>query len=127
MPSNDLQPVNLGSIARGAAIELFEKNIAKIAANIADTSTPAEAKRTLVIRLVFEPDRERQGIDVTTTAEVKLAATERHSSRAYLAKGTDGASYLFPVDPRQAALFEPPQPEERVLEFGLPATPRQTR
>lgn len=120
MPKNNLEPVNLGSIARGAAIELFDLNAPKIAANIADKTTPAKAKRTLILKMTFEPDADRQAVEVTTTAELKLASTEPHNSRAFLGKDTSGKAYLFPTDPRQEALFDPPEPENQVLKFGRP-------
>ncbi|HEY1810626.1 MAG TPA: hypothetical protein VGG42_18840 [Acidobacteriaceae bacterium] len=118
MPKNQLEPVNLGSIARGAAIELFDLNMPKIAANIADTTTPAKGKRKLTLTFTFEPDADRQAIEVTTTAELKLASAERHQSRAFMGKDTSGKPYLFPTDPRQEALFDPPEPEENLLQFG---------
>ena len=49
MAKPDLQPVNLGSIARGALMELFEIEIAKLAANIADTKTKATKERRLTL------------------------------------------------------------------------------
>lgn len=118
MPKNQLEPVNIGSIARGAALELFEINVAKIAANIADKSTPAKQKRTLILKFTFEPDADRQAIEIVTSAEVKLAGVEAHQSRAFMGKDTAGKPYLFPTDPRQEALFDPPESDENLLQFG---------
>ena len=117
MPKNQLEPVNLGSIARGAAIELFEVEIPKIAANIADKNTPAKAKRTLTLKFTFEPDADRQAVDIDLVAELKLCGPDRHRSRAFMGKDTSGKPYLFPTDPRQEALFDPPEPEENLLNF----------
>lgn len=118
MAKPDLQPVNLGSIARGALMELFELEIAKIAANIADNNTKATKERRLTLELCFKPDPDRKAIDVTTRASLKLAGIADHASRVYLGRDTDNRPLLFDVDPRQEVLFEPPQADENVLQFG---------
>jgi hypothetical protein len=114
----DLQPVNLGSIARGALMELFEIEIAKLAANIADTKTKATKERRLTLELSLKPDQDRKTIDVTTRASLKLAPIADHASRVYLGKDTDGHPLLFDTDPRQELLFEPPAADKPVLQFG---------
>jgi hypothetical protein len=122
MPKPDLKPVNLGSIARGALMELFELEIAKVAANIADSNTKATAKRKVTFELIFQPDQERRGIDVTTRASVKLAGIADHSSRIYLGKDTENRPLLFDSDPRQDLLFEPPAEKENILDFKQSAS-----
>lgn len=117
MPRPNLEPLNIGSIARGALLELFEANALKVAQNIADTSTEAEAPRTIVLKLKFKPDADRRAVTVTTSATCGLAAIAAHVSRAYLGKDTEGHVYLFDEDPRQDILFEPPVPAENLLDF----------
>jgi hypothetical protein len=95
MPKPDLQPVNLGSISRGALMELFEIEIDKIAKNIAGTKTKATQKRKLVLELTFAPDIDRKVLDITANAKTKLACIADHASRAYLGKGTDGQPYIL--------------------------------
>jgi hypothetical protein len=118
MPKPDLQPVNLGSISRGALMELFEIEIVKIAQNIADSKTKATTKRKLTLELTFAPDIDRKVLDVTANAKTKLAGIADHASRAYLGKGTDGQPYIFDEDPRQETLFDPPAEDRSVLQFG---------
>jgi hypothetical protein len=118
----DLQPVNLGSSAHGALMELFNLEIAKIAANIADSNTKATAKRKVTFELVFQPDADRKAIDVTTRASVKLAGIADHSSRIYLGKDTEDRPLLFDTDPRQDWLFEQPKEKENVLDFKQTAS-----
>ena len=88
-----LQPVNLGSIAHGVLMELFELEIAKIAANIDDKNTKATAKRKVTFELIFAPDADRRAIDVTTRASLKLAGIADHASRVYLGKDTANDIY----------------------------------
>jgi hypothetical protein len=118
MSKPDLQPVNLGSIARGALMEIFEIEIAKIAQNIADTKTGATKKRKLTISLSFKPDPDRKVIQVYTNASTTLAGPEEHCSRVYMGKDTTGAFLIFDTDPRQELLFEPPAADENLLHFG---------
>jgi hypothetical protein len=118
MPKPDLQPVNLGSIARGALMELFEIEIAKVAANIADTKTKATKERRLTLELSFKPDADRKSIDVTTRANIKLAAIADHASRVYLGRDTENRPLLFDSDPRQELLFEAPAETSNVMQFG---------
>jgi hypothetical protein len=117
MADTKLEPVNLGSIARGALMKLFEVEIQKIAANIADRSTPATAKREITLKIEFKPDTDRRSIDVTTSAGCRLASVEAHASRLYTGKGVDGQMYLFDEDPRQEMLFAPPAEDPNMLQF----------
>ncbi len=118
MPRPNLNPLNIGSVARGAAVELFEKCMAKISDNIADTATDATASREITITFKFKPDEDRRRILITTRAKTKLAAIADHASTAYLGKDGDGHTYVFDQDPRQDILFVPPAPEKNLLEFG---------
>ena len=113
-----LQPVNLGSIAHGALMELFELEIAKIASNIDDKNTKATAKRKVTFELIFAPDADRRAIDVTTRAILKLAGITDHASRVYLGKDTENRALLFDCDPRQDLLFEPLAETSNLLGFG---------
>lgn len=113
----DMQPINLGSIANGAAKELFDKCIAQIAENIADRDTEAEASRSLTITFKFKPDADRRSIQIYTSAKTTLAGAEEHSSRAYLGKTTDGLPLVLDQDPRQDVLFETPKQEDNLLGF----------
>lgn len=114
----ELNPLNLGSVANGAAIELFEKAMQKVAANIADTSTDATAGREITLKFKIKPDDERKTLYVTTTSSVKLAPIAEHTSKSYLGKDTAGNTHIFDRDPRQDVLFEAPEPENTLLHFG---------
>lgn len=112
-----LEPLNIGSVSRGALMELFEANALKIAQNIADTATQAEAPRTLTLKLKFKPDVDRRAVKVTASAKCDLAAISPHESRTYIGKDESGNAYLFDRDPRQDVLFEPSDFENNVTEF----------
>lgn len=121
MPKPDLEPTNLGSIARGALLELFEKSALKVAQNIADTSTNATAVRTITLKLKFKPDVDRRAVQVITTAECKTAGVSEHVSRAYIGKDDEGGVYIVDQDPRQDVLFQAPAQDQSVIQFAQKA------
>lgn len=118
MARPNLNPLNIGSIANGAAVELFERSMKTVSSNIADKATDAEAVREITLTFKLKPDEDRKRIIVTTTAKCKLAAASPHKSTAYTGKGTDGEVYVFDADPRQDILFEAPADENNLIPFG---------
>jgi hypothetical protein len=118
MPKPDLQPLNIGSIAHGALLELFEIEIAKISRNIADPNAEATAVRKLTIEIRFKPEGDRRAVEVTSGAKSTLASVPRHISKAWLGKDADGNAYMLDSDPRQDLLFEPPAKEDNLLGFA---------
>jgi hypothetical protein len=102
--------VNIGNVADGAVVELFETKIHEVYANIADINTSVRQKRTLTIKLTFTPHPDRKGAAISTTCETKLAGIEPHESTIYVAKDEDGNLFGFTEDPRQQVMF--PKKEE---------------
>ena len=118
MPKPSLQPLSINSVSRGALSELFESCVAKAVANILDTSTPAEAARTITLKLKLEPSSDRRSLTVTTSASCALAPIAEHTSRGYVGLGQDNKGYLLAEDPRQDVLFvEQPAADENLLNF----------
>jgi len=117
MPRPELIPLNLGSIARGAALELFEKCLNQVVQNIADTDTPAESGRAITITFKFKPEGDRRTIHVTTSAKTTLAGANDHASKVFLGKDTDNHVLAFDQDPRQDVLFEAPKQADNLLDF----------
>lgn len=117
MAKPELNALNLGSIARGAALELFEKCLIDVAKNIADTDCAAESGRSISITFKFKPESDRRTIHVSTSAKTTLAGAEEHSSKAYIGKTTEGGVFLCEQDPRQDVLFEAPVKTDNLLDF----------
>lgn len=118
MSETKMEPINLGSIARGALMGHFETALARISANIADPTTPALVKRKMTLEVEFEPDMERRGIDVTVSATCKLAGSSKSKTRVYTGKDENGQTYLFNEDPRQELLFKPDPPKDNMIDFA---------
>lgn len=119
MPKPDLTPLNLHTMARGAANELFEKALNQVAANIADTDTPWENLRSITLTFKIKPESDRRTTHVTCSAKTTLAGASDHHSKAFLGKTTDGQVLVFDQDPRQDVLFEAPKQDENLLDFKL--------
>ena len=74
------QRVGLETIANGAAPVLFREQLDKVLANIHDPGTRPEVKRSIVLTVVLEPDKEnRDEIAVSVAAVAKLAPKARHT------------------------------------------------
>jgi hypothetical protein len=106
------KPADLATIARGALMELFTIEAARVAANIADVQTVATAPREIILRLKIKPTSDRVGLDIESTASSKMASVAKHSSTAYIAKDKAGKAYIVTEDQRQQMLFEPPAKAE---------------
>ena len=117
MPQPDLTPLNLASMSRGAAFELFEKCLNEIVKNIADTDTPAESSRGIALTFKFKPESDRRTVHVTVSAKTSLVGAADHCSKVFLGKTTDGSMLVFDQDPRQDVLFEAPKQTDNLLDF----------
>lgn len=73
---NDMTLANLGG---GAAEELFAAELSAVLANIDDPNTDAEAKRTITLTVVFEPEGNRREAKVRIGCKSRLAATLPHA------------------------------------------------
>jgi len=51
--------VTLNTIANGAAVELFDRELQRVIQNIADPNTSAKARREIHIKVTILPDEER--------------------------------------------------------------------
>lgn len=74
--SNSSIHLPLGQLANGAIQAKLDYQLQKIFDNIHDKNTDAEAKREITIKLVFEPDKNRQTVSVDSSFKMKLADIE---------------------------------------------------
>ena len=118
MAKPELKPVTLGAKTRLAIEEILEKLIPRLTENINDKDTTLK-EREISLKIKFKPvDSDRRAIEVSTSSDLKLAGINKHTSRLYIGKSTDGKPLLFDEDPRQETLFEPPVTESNVMRFG---------
>ncbi|WP_416149398.1 replication terminator protein [Salipaludibacillus sp. HK11] len=76
----------LSNLAHGAIQEKLDGELVKVFANIHDPNTKAEAKRSITIKLEFEPDENRQAIKLNSDFTTKLANVEGVSTTVLTGK-----------------------------------------
>ena len=102
----DAQELTLLTICKGSVQEIFQHELAKIIANIADPNTKAAKTRTLQMTFTFTPYPDRSGANVEITCKAMPAPFDASSvsGSIYLAK-RDGKYSAFSRDLRQELLF----------------------
>lgn len=69
---NKLIDVDLNTVARGAAPEMFNHEFKKVLESMRDLNTDPKAKRTITFKFVFEPLDSREEARVTVSAKTDL-------------------------------------------------------
>lgn len=77
------------TFAGGAFIGKLNAAIAQVIGNIRDSSTDANEKREITVKLVFRPDKERRIIHTTVGTAVKLAPAESVGTVLTVEQGTE--------------------------------------
>lgn len=87
----EITKVSLENLGKGAARELFDRELCSVIENILDPNTPAEKPRTVTLKMTIKPDKERSAGSVAISCVSKLAAVSQYDTRIYMAFGPDGA------------------------------------
>lgn len=96
--------MTLATVNHGAACELFEQELDKVLANIADPNTKADGVREITLTVKFEPDDERLMANTTVTAKCKLQAPRAHKSVAFVDRDAAGKRVFVHQSPNQEKL-----------------------
>ncbi len=105
--------VTLASIGNGAALELFEKELQSVIANIADTNTSAKAKREIIIKVTIQPDEIRGIGFAVLEVKSKLASVKPVSSTMYFGK-KDGQLVAVQNNFTQPGIFDDPTEKSNI-------------
>jgi len=97
--------VSLATLNKGAAIELFEKELNRVLENIADSNVEPLAKRKIALTVTFQPSRDVKSAAVSIKCESKLAAVKPAGTTVYFGK-VEGELKAVENDPDQGALFD---------------------
>jgi len=100
-----MQGITLASLGGGALSELFEAELARVLANIADPNTDQKTKRVISIAVAFKPSRDRDVADVEVKCASKLAGINTVSAVVYMGRH-QGKLVAVENDPRQQQLFD---------------------
>src|SRR5690349_802930 len=101
--------VTLDTIGGGALPELFEAELARVLANIADPNTDISTKREITIKVSLKPKKDRDVIDVEMKCQSKLAGIVTVSTQVFMGK-QNGKLVAVENDPRQSKLFDQDRP-----------------
>jgi hypothetical protein len=101
--------VTLETLAGGAAVELFNTELARVLANIADPNTRADAARTLTLEVTIKPTEDRDMGAVSVQALAKLAPIRPATTRIFFGR-RQGKLVAVEHDPKQPGLFDSPTP-----------------
>lgn len=100
-----MEGVTLDTIGSGALSELFDAELARILANIADPNTDTATKRVITIAVKFKPNRDRDVADVELSCSSKLAGIMTVSTQLFMGRHK-GKLIAVENDPRQSTLFD---------------------
>ncbi len=98
--------VTLVSIANGAALELFERELTAVLTNIQDINTSPRQKREITIKISFKPDESRERADVQVAVTSKTAGVRPIDREVFLGK-QNGEPIAVQSNPRQGRIFDP--------------------
>ena len=105
--------LSLYNVCRGAADEIFQREVNLVIDNIVDINTDCEQKRAIIMEFEFLPMKDRSGAAVSLKVKSKLAGVEPVEGTMFLTRSA-GEVVAVPYDPRQEELFaEVPKEEKR--------------
>lgn len=78
--------MSLATINSGAAVSIFDQELAKALANIADPNTDPEQKREITLKITLHPDKDRRQAGVDIACKSKLAAHRGSETTVFLGK-----------------------------------------
>lgn len=104
-------------MARGAMMEQFDLNVGKILGNIMDLNTPATKKRSITLKVEFEPNEDRNFVGVSATTKVSVIGDHPVKTSMYVAKNGNDIEAVenIPQVPGQLDFFGGEQEEPMKL------------
>src|SRR5208283_4354307 len=105
--------VDLFTICRGAALQLFQNALDKVNANIKDPNTGINKKRTITLTFEFAPYGDRSGAEVICSVKEGLVGIQGVNASIYLKK-IDGQVQAFTQDTSQIDMFDDTEVEQEV-------------
>ena len=80
------EPVTIMTIAGGAVIELFDRELEKVTADILDLNSKATAKRIITITVEVSPEEDRNKAEVSVTVASRLGQPKAVGTLIFLGK-----------------------------------------
>lgn len=100
----ELPKCTLDTLASGAAGELFDAELAKVAEDILDPNSEPKATRTITLKVTVKPGDERSAAGVHVTCASKLAPRKGAGTTIFLGRAVGGKPVVTQFDQRQQQL-----------------------
>lgn len=94
--------ISLDKLAGGAAAEKLNIELAKLAANVMDPNTKAEASRTVTMTITVKPNKQRQVGDVEINVKSSLAPSTGIPTSFMFDFDVDGSAVLAELPSRDS-------------------------
>lgn len=104
-------PINLVTLDNGAVVNLFDTLLVEVLENILNPETEPDAKRVMVLRFEFKPDKERLATMITIRGKTVLAPERPEATIIHVWRKGDGSPTATEEDPKQKKLFDKPNQE----------------
>lgn len=101
------EPVTLATLAGGAAMELFDNELAKVVENILDLNTEPDQVRKVVLEVRLKPDGSRKNAAVYVQVSSKIGPFKGCGTMFYFGKHK-GRAFAIESNPDQGRLFDQP-------------------
>lgn len=100
---SNLKGLSLANLEGGAAVEMFDRALAKVAENISDINTTLAAREIQLI-VKIKPSRDRGMGEIDMGVKTKLAGQEPIKATVLIDAGDDGRPGLFAKTRPQAEI-----------------------
>lgn len=107
---SDLKTLNITNFAKGAAVELFERELGQVLENIDDVNTKGDFQREITLKFTIKPDADREEANLAVEAKSKLAPVKHATGQTYLGRRS-GKLTAFIQDINQLELNTEAKPE----------------
>lgn len=85
----------------GAFLEVTDYEVSKIINNIRDVNTDPKAKRAINIKIIFQPDADRQNVAIDFKVDSKLAPVNPSITMLYISgEDNDGIPIVAEMTPQ---------------------------
>lgn len=99
-----MDKLSLINLNNGAAVEVFDRDLATVMENIKDINTDAETERSITLTVKFKPNPDRTGAVAVVETKVRVAGIKANRGSIFILQDK-GKPVAYPKDPRQDSLF----------------------
>ena len=82
-----MRPVSLETLHNGVVIDMFNEELSKVLANIADENTKPDAVRQITLKVTIKPDKSRQGAATAVDVTSRLCPVQPSTGMMFFRRG----------------------------------------